>query len=58
MTLRSFLFLRRHKKACKQTSDYARELARIGHEKRRKAIAEKARQMREQLGLPPDPRLA
>lgn len=39
------------------SSNPARELALIGHEKRRQSIRDKARQLREELGLPPDPRL-
>jgi hypothetical protein len=58
MSLRNFLFMRRHKRACKRVTDSARELARIGHEKRHRIIADKARKMREQLGLQPDPRIA
>jgi hypothetical protein len=36
----------------------ARELALIGVEKRRRSIRETARLIREELKLPPDPRLA
>jgi hypothetical protein len=35
----------------------ARELANIGHEKRRRSVVETTRLMREQMGLAPDPRL-
>jgi hypothetical protein len=34
-----------------------RDLAHIGAEKRRQSIKETARRIREELGLPPDPRL-
>jgi hypothetical protein len=36
----------------------ARELALIGIEKRRRTVCEVARQIRQELGLPDDPRLA
>ncbi len=39
-------------------SHHARELARIGVEQRRQRIIERARQIRRELGLPDDPRLA
>jgi hypothetical protein len=35
----------------------ARELAMIGHQKRRQSVKEVARQIRSELGLPPDRRL-
>lgn len=36
----------------------ARELARVGAEKRRRTVNQVARQIRRELGLPHDPRLA
>jgi RecA-family ATPase len=36
----------------------ARELALLGVEKRRQTVLERARQMRDELGLPPHPGLA
>jgi hypothetical protein len=38
--------------------NHARELARIGVEKRRLTVVEKAREIRRELGLPDDPRLS
>ena len=35
----------------------ARELARMGHEQRRRALVETTKRMREELGLAPDRRL-
>jgi hypothetical protein len=57
MSLRSWLFLRRHHHSCNRTIASARELARIGHEKRHAKKLALARRIREELGLEPDGRL-
>lgn len=51
--IRTWLFLRRHYRACRA----ARDLARIGHTQRRQSVKETARRIREELGLEPDWRL-
>lgn len=57
---RELLFLRRHRKACsdQRASEAARSLAKAGVSKRHRAVTEVARQIRRELGLPVDPRLA
>jgi hypothetical protein len=51
--LRNWLF--RH--SCNRTIASARELALHGHAKRRQSVKDVARQIRDELGLPPDRRL-
>jgi hypothetical protein len=58
MTLRSLIFMIRHKRVCNRTIASARELALHGHAKRRQSVKDVARQIRDELGLPPDRRLA
>jgi hypothetical protein len=57
MTLRNILFLLRHKRVCNRTIASARELALHGARKRRQSVKDVARQIRDELGLPPDRRL-
>jgi hypothetical protein len=57
MTLRTFFFLIRHKRVCNRTIASARELSLHGHAKRRQSVKDVARQIRDELGLPPDRRL-
>lgn len=53
MTLRNWLFLYRHHRACR----HARELARYSAEKRKRTVREVAQKMRRELGLPDHPAL-
>jgi hypothetical protein len=55
--LRNWLFLRSHHHSCNRTIASARELSLHGHAKRRQSVKDVARQIREELGLPPDRRL-
>jgi hypothetical protein len=57
MTLRSLIFKLRHHHSCNRTIASARELALHGHAKRRQSVKDVARQIRDELGLPPDRRL-
>jgi DNA-directed RNA polymerase subunit F len=52
-SLHNWLFLYRHRRACR----HARELARYSAEKRKRMVREVAQQMRRELGLKPDKRL-
>jgi hypothetical protein len=56
--LRSWWFVRRHRKACRHTIECARELSLAGHAKRRAQKLSVARRIRDELGLAPDGRLA
>jgi len=53
--IRNWFFLRRHKRDCAATA--ARELALAGVAKRKREVRAVARQIREELGMQPDPRL-
>jgi hypothetical protein len=57
--LREYFFVRWLRKDCTQrlASEAARDLANIGHSKRRRTINQVAQQMRSELGLPEHPAL-